>query len=445
MPISSTSTSVSSGAPRIVTGRPCSLLKLRSLAATRQRRASTARVEVLAVVLPTLPVMPTTRRGSRSRAQRPRSISARSVSSTSIAVLDRERWVRGTGREVGGGAGGDRGGDESWPSRSATSGTNSCPGSMARESNDAPSTSTSGPTQPAAGRHGHVGCPDPHGAERYPGAPGTGRYRADVRRTADPPRRAVRRAVGRARRAAASPPPTCSRRRSRALPRHADRHLATAVAARRGRHAGARRRTGRAPGPARADRPGDGRRPVLAEPPRPASAPSCCRCCTARWARTARCRACSSWPTSPTSAPACSARRWRWTRRWPSRCSPPRHPPGALPGVRRARAHARHARATGRRARAAVLRQAGEHGLVGRRQQGQDGRGAARRDRARPDLRRVGRRRGGRRRAARSRSPCSATSTRGRRCPARSSPGTSSTTTRTSTSTTAPSCSSRRR
>jgi len=34
---------------------------------------------------------------------------------------------------------------KSWPSRSAISGTNSTPGRNARESNDAPSTATSGP------------------------------------------------------------------------------------------------------------------------------------------------------------------------------------------------------------------------------------------------------------------------------------------------------------
>ncbi|MEZ5297407.1 MAG: hypothetical protein R2697_14340 [Ilumatobacteraceae bacterium] len=45
-------------------------------------------------------------------------------------------------------------------------------------------------------------------------------------------------------------------------------------------------------------------------------------CSTARWVRTARSRGCSNSPTSPTPAQACSARPWRWTRRWPSRSSP---------------------------------------------------------------------------------------------------------------------------
>ena len=44
-----------------------------------------------------------------------------------------------------------------------------------------------------------------------------------------------------------------------------------------------------------------------------------------------------------------------------------RHPPGPLPGVRRPPAHAGPAGRAGRRARPAVLRQAVEHGLVGRR------------------------------------------------------------------------------
>ena len=43
IPISNTSTSVSSGALRIVTGRPCSLLKLRTFAVGAPRRRSTPR------------------------------------------------------------------------------------------------------------------------------------------------------------------------------------------------------------------------------------------------------------------------------------------------------------------------------------------------------------------------------------------------------------------
>ena len=60
MPISSTITSVSSGLSRMVTGRPCSLLKLRGLAAVRRVLASAAASRSLVEVLPTDPVMPTT-------------------------------------------------------------------------------------------------------------------------------------------------------------------------------------------------------------------------------------------------------------------------------------------------------------------------------------------------------------------------------------------------
>ena len=80
------------------------------------------------------------------------------------------------------------------------------------------------------------------------------------------------------------------------------------------------------------------------------------------------------------------------------------------------------------------VRQAGEHGVVGRRHEGARRRGAPRRDRVRAHLRRVGRRRGSRRRprdrGRRARQPRA----RGLASPARSSPATSSTTTRTSTS-----------
>ena len=60
MPISSTITSVSSGVLRIVVGRPCSLLKLRSFAAVRRLAASAAHARSLVLVLPTDPVMPIT-------------------------------------------------------------------------------------------------------------------------------------------------------------------------------------------------------------------------------------------------------------------------------------------------------------------------------------------------------------------------------------------------
>jgi hypothetical protein len=60
LPISSTSASVPSGALRIVSGTPTSVLNERGLACTRNREASTARDRSLVVVLPVEPVIPTT-------------------------------------------------------------------------------------------------------------------------------------------------------------------------------------------------------------------------------------------------------------------------------------------------------------------------------------------------------------------------------------------------
>src|SRR5215218_1975851 len=142
MPISSTRTSVSAGAARIVTGRPCSLLKLRSFAATRRPAPTAARTKSLVLVLPTLPVMPTTVAGSSRRAHAANAISAAPVSATSTTVIDAS-----TGREasVAGAPASAAAATNSWPSRAATRGTNSWPGTSARESNEAPSRSTSGP------------------------------------------------------------------------------------------------------------------------------------------------------------------------------------------------------------------------------------------------------------------------------------------------------------
>ena len=238
--------------------------------------------------------------------------------------------------------------------------------------------------------------------------PGSSRRRtvpsaSDDAGRADPPRRAVRRAVGRARRQLRRPPPTCSRAADPARYRITPIGISTdgRVGARR-RRASGRWRPGRRRCRRGSTRPATS---VVADAVprrgrRPASAPSCCRCCTARWARTAPCRGCSSWPTCRTSAPACSARRWRWTRRWPSRCSPPTA--SRRPATGRSREHERTPGLPGELADELglpLLRQAGEHGLVGRRH--------ARRRRveelrdaidARAHLRRVGRRRGGGRR-----------------------------------------------
>ena len=116
----------------------------------------------------------------------------------------------------------------------------------------------------------------------------------------DPPRRALRRAVGGARRQLCDRDPRARRRstwRGTGSRRSASRPTATGRSARPpGRP---RRRAGGAPAAARPSGPSC--RPVGAPARRDADAgrasPSCCRCCTARWARTARCRVCSSWPT----------------------------------------------------------------------------------------------------------------------------------------------------
>ena len=96
-------------------------------------------------------------------------------------------------------------------------------------------------------------------------------------------------------------------------------------------------------------------------------------------------------------------------------------------------------------ARVPVLREAGEHGLVGGGVEGPRPGRAARRVRGGAALRRVGPGGGERRRARRSRWRCWATTRPWPRCPARSCPATSSTPTPTSTRPTRPSCSCLRR
>ncbi len=95
-PISTTTASASSGALAKVRGTPSSLLNDRSLAATMSKRtASTAARRSLTVVLPTDPVIPTMRPGSRRRAAKPMLANACTVSSTSMAVPPTPAcWVR---------------------------------------------------------------------------------------------------------------------------------------------------------------------------------------------------------------------------------------------------------------------------------------------------------------------------------------------------------------
>ena len=84
----------------IVTGSPCSLLKLRSLAATRRSAATAAATRSLVLVLPTLPVMPTTVPGRRVRTQPASAMSASPVSATSIAATVDDCGVASAGRLV---------------------------------------------------------------------------------------------------------------------------------------------------------------------------------------------------------------------------------------------------------------------------------------------------------------------------------------------------------
>ena len=159
---------MSSGAPRIVTGRPCSLLKLRSLAATRRPAPTAARTRSLVLVLPTLPGDADDRRRQPRRGPTtPRSIRAAAVSATSMAGSV-GAVPRGATHSVAAAPAATAASTKSCPSRSATSGTNSWPGrrssgSRTRRRRLARRRRTSVP--PVA--RGHLGCPDPHGAERY--------------------------------------------------------------------------------------------------------------------------------------------------------------------------------------------------------------------------------------------------------------------------------------
>ena len=246
MPISSTSTSVSAGAPRMVTGRPCSLLKLRSFAATRRPAATAARTRSFVDVLPTLPVMPTTVAARRARAHVANVINAAAVSATSttgIAVsTGRDASVAAAPRAAAAAT-------KSWPSRVGDERDEQLARAQRAGVERRAVDVDVGPAQRATGGGSHVGRPDPHRAERY---------RRPHARGPDPPRRAVRRPVRRARRQLRHRDGRPRRRRPAALPHHADRHLPGGrVGARRRRPGGVGRRAGRA---ARPPRP-DGERP----------------------------------------------------------------------------------------------------------------------------------------------------------------------------------------
>ena len=86
IPISTTATSCPASSPSSVSGRPTRLFRFPSLRSTRQRAAAIANAISLVVVLPLLPVMPTTRAGMRRRWYAARSPSARRESGTTITA-----------------------------------------------------------------------------------------------------------------------------------------------------------------------------------------------------------------------------------------------------------------------------------------------------------------------------------------------------------------------
>ncbi len=284
----------------------------------------------------------------------------------------------------------------SWPSRSATIGTKSWPGCVERESNEAPSNSTSGPIRrppiPAAASDARILTDADGTVGRWP----TTRMLGFIWWCCS---------------AANRPSTTCRAppRPTSCAPPIADRYRITP-----GR-ASPPRASGRSPSDAAAALlDGPDAIPGRLDPtgtnvsPTPMLADAAdvrrdhrgaARCCTARWARTARCRACSISPTSPTSAAACSAPPCRWTRRWPSRSSPPPASPQA-----RYRAFAEHEMTPGLPAQLVddlglplFVKPANMGSSVGVSKATTD-RGAARGDRPCAHLRRDDRRRGGDRR-----------------------------------------------
>ena len=163
MPISTTSTSTSSGAPRIVTGSPCSLLKLRSLAVTRRVAPSAAATRSFVLVLPTLPVMPTTGTSSCRRAHAASSINA-------VAVFvddDRRAALRRACGEVGGGAGDARGVDEIVPVALGDERHEQLAGPQRARVERRPVDGRVGPDEGAADGRRNLRCQQPHAPERY--------------------------------------------------------------------------------------------------------------------------------------------------------------------------------------------------------------------------------------------------------------------------------------
>ena len=140
-PISTTDTSVSAAAFASVSGTPNSLLNEPSDAAVTNCSARTEASRSLALVLPTDPVIPTTRSGSRRRATPARRMRARATSGTTTEVVAGP----GCSTRQAGDPSATATGTKSWPSRSPRTAANSWPGRSRRESMPTPSTVTSGP------------------------------------------------------------------------------------------------------------------------------------------------------------------------------------------------------------------------------------------------------------------------------------------------------------
>ena len=448
-PISTTPASVPSGALASVSGTPSSLLNERSLAAGPIGRArAPARGGPWSTSCRRCPVMPTTRSASRVRAWRPRS------SSAARRVVDPHR---GRGRDRAGGRGRPphppaiAASMKSWPSRSATIGTNSSPPAdapavdrdSARRSCRARTARRRPPLRPPDARISTAGDPERHSrSSRGVGVPTLGPMSSGRPRAGRPA------SAWSCCSAACRPSTTCraSRPRTCCGPSTGERYDVVpigitrdgqwvaaddAMAAARGRRsacAARLARDGRSRRRADADAGADRRRRADR---RPSPAP--------RAARRGRHR-----------AGAARAGRRGLRRRGRARVGAvhgqgdgqdrPRrggHPAGR--GTSRLATSTSTTRSSTRvvdELGLPVVREAGEPRLVGRHHPCR--RRTTRFEHAVADalaLRRVGRHRGSGRRRARSRSACSATPRRVCRCRARSCRATSSTTTTTSTST----------
>ena len=172
-PISTTTTSVSSGALTSVRGTPSSLLNERSLAVVCSAPPRAPAQRSLTVVLPTEPVTPMTSSGRRTRAARPRSASALPVSRTWTIAAPGHATGRSTSTAVAPPA--TASSMKSWPSRSATTATKRRPATSVLESMVAPSMnaspSGSPPVAAATSATVNLTCQSPVRSPRSPRSP----------------------------------------------------------------------------------------------------------------------------------------------------------------------------------------------------------------------------------------------------------------------------------